>query len=217
MTGIQKIIVVVLAAALVLGAILANVLGVYQGFLDRFSLLAFRPVSLGLILAIMLANAGLLWVTIYAVLRFYKIQRLSSLEKALPPSFAPRESARREWEEIRMLANSSAPSEWNMAVLRADALAEQALRDAGYEGQTFADRLKIADPTVLKSLDQLWSAHRVRNIIAHEPLEQHSRESIITALRAYEQALKELGMLEEPSPPPAPTPAPVQEQKKPVS
>ncbi|MEK7082402.1 MAG: hypothetical protein AAB915_01875, partial [Patescibacteria group bacterium] len=62
---------------------------------------------------------------------------------------------------------------------------------------TLADRLKVADPETLPSLDTLWSAHRLRNAIAHDPLEQHTKDSIIYSLRAYETALKELGALIE--------------------
>lgn len=105
------------------------------------------------------------------------------------------------WREIRALANSGNPSDWNMAVLRADALLDEILAREGYEGETIAERLKVADPTRIPSLDRLWSAHRVRNMIAHDPLEQHTKETVIAALRSYETALKELGVIrEEPLP-----------------
>jgi hypothetical protein len=84
-----------------------------------------------------------------------------------------------------------------MAVIRADALLEDVLMHLGYEGATLAERLKIIDASQMPSLDRVWSAHRLRNMIVHDPLEQHTKETIIQALRSYEQALKELGMMEE--------------------
>ena len=107
------------------------------------------------------------------------------------------EEGGRAWDGIRDLANSGNPSDWNMAVLRADALLDDILSRQGYDGITMAERLKVVDPVKLPSLDRLWSAHRLRNMIAHDPLEQHTKETIIHALRSYEVALKELGMLRE--------------------
>ena len=101
------------------------------------------------------------------------------------------------WQEIRALADSGNPSDWNMAVLRADALLEDVLAERGYEGESIAERLAIVDPSALPSLDRLWSAHRLRNMIAHDPLEQHTKETIIQALRSYEAALKDLKVLGE--------------------
>lgn len=101
------------------------------------------------------------------------------------------------WEGIRSLANSTNPSDWNMAILRADALIDDVLSHQGYEGTTLAERLKIADPIKLTSLDSLWSAHRLRNTIAHDPLMEHTRETVMVALRSYEASLKELGTLGE--------------------
>lgn len=106
-----------------------------------------------------------------------------------------REEIRNNWEDIRILANSPNASDWNMAVLRADAQLDDVLEHLGHEGPTLAERLKQADPTILKSIDRIWSAHRLRNAIAHDPTVQHPREAIIHALHSYEQAFKELGLM----------------------
>jgi len=132
---------------------------------------------------------------------FRKFSKLKTLPP--PPSGAPVTPAApqievlQSWDRIRKLANSANPSDWNMAVIRADALLEDVLMHLGYEGTTLAERLKIIDTSKMPSLDRVWSAHRLRNMIAHDPLEQHTKETIIQALRSYEQALKELGMMEE--------------------
>lgn len=107
----------------------------------------------------------------------------------------PKTEVKESWNHIRELANSRNPSDWNMAILRADALLDDILQHIGYQGATLAERLKIVDPTKLLSLERIWSAHRLRNMIAHDPLEQHTKETIVHALRSYEQALKELGMM----------------------
>ena len=115
-----------------------------------------------------------------------------------PPNIhivSPREVVNSNWKEIRDLANSESPSDWNMAIIRADGLLNDMLHNLGYEGETMADRLKIVDPTRLLSLDRVWSAHRLRNNIVHGPPQNYTKETIIQALRSYEQGLKELGMM----------------------
>lgn len=132
------------------------------------------------------------------------IRKHAQLGKRPPPkkeidvhTVLPKKEARESWNRIRELANSSSPSDWNMAILRADALLDDMLQHLGYQGTTLAERLKVVDPTKLQSLERVWSAHRLRNMIAHDPLEQHTRETIVHTLRSYEQALKELGMMED--------------------
>ena len=87
-----------------------------------------------------------------------------------------------------------------MAILRADALLDDTLREAGYEGATMADRLKVVDPNQLPSLDRIWSSHRLRNAIAHNPTDQHTRETIVSAVSSYRQAFRDLGFITELSP-----------------
>lgn len=101
------------------------------------------------------------------------------------------------WERIRELMNSQSPSDWNMAIIRADALLDDALVHLGYTGDTMGDRLKIVDPVQLPSVERVWSAHRLRNTIVHDPMVVHTRETVINALRAYQDAFRELGVLKE--------------------
>lgn len=134
----------------------------------------------------------------------FVLRRHARLDKLFPPEEPPAvhvvpltETAKEVWEEVRRLANSSNPSDWNMAVIRADGLLDETLKNLGYEGETVADRLRIVDPTKLPSLDRVWTAHRLRNTIVHGPMQEHPREIVVQVLRSYEQGLKELGVLGE--------------------
>ncbi len=134
----------------------------------------------------------------------FVLRRHARLDEMFPPE-KPTEAhvvpltaiAKEVWGEVRQLANSTNPSDWSMAVIRADGLLDEALRNMGFEGETVADRLRIADPTKLKSIDRVWTAHRLRNLIVHGPRQEYPRETVIEALRSYEQGLKELGILGE--------------------
>src|SRR3989344_2789174 len=84
-----------------------------------------------------------------------------------------------------------------ISIIQADALLDDVLMHLGYEGDTMGDRLKIIDPVQLPSADRVWSAHRLRNTIVHDPMVEHTRETVINALRAYQDAFRELGVLKE--------------------
>ncbi|MEK7560377.1 MAG: hypothetical protein AAB539_00260 [Patescibacteria group bacterium] len=99
------------------------------------------------------------------------------------------------WESVAAFLESDNPAEWNMALLRADALLEEALTQKGYEGATLADKLRIVDPHQLPSIESVWSAHRLRNMIAHDLKAEYARDTIRTAIDAYQNALQELGFL----------------------
>ncbi|MBI3442771.1 MAG: hypothetical protein HY007_03325 [Candidatus Sungbacteria bacterium] len=128
---------------------------------------------------------------------------LISAQPAKTTEAAPADPAveiRVAWKQIELLIQSQNPSDWNMAVLRADALLDDALKNAGHDGLTMADRLKVVDPVQLPSLDRVWSSHRLRNAIAHDPTDQHTREIIISAIASYRQAFRDLGFMTELSP-----------------
>ncbi len=72
------------------------------------------------------------------------------------------------WQGIAAYLDSSHENDWKTAILEADKLVDVALRDSGFGGQTFGDRLTNISPGTLVSLDGLWWAHRVRNRVAHE-------------------------------------------------
>lgn len=189
---------ILLIALAFFGFYIGRILEWYRNLLDWFYSHDWNSTRRALTIIFTAINIGLAAIIVYAVRRIYELRHKVPSEEAKEIHVAaPKEEVRESWEHIRELANSSNSSDWNMAVLRADALLDDALAHLGYEGTTMAERLKISDPTKLQSLDRIWSAHRLRNMIAHDPLEQHTRETIIHALKSYEQAFKELGMMEE--------------------
>jgi len=169
----------------------------YYSLLERFYSFNWRGFIVTMQLIFFILDMLLITFVAFTLRRFHKLNKAAPPQAATISISTPKKEVRDSWEHIRKLANSPSPSDWNMAILRADALLDDILQHLGYEGDSMAERLKIVDPTKLISLEGVWSAHRLRNMMAHDPLEQHTRETIVHALRSYEQALKELGMMEE--------------------
>lgn len=143
-------------------------------------------------------NVALLTAMVLIIKRYNNLRNREIPQKEMVSHMiSPEQEFQENWQDIQALMVSNNPSDWNMAILRADAELDDLLSHLGYEGETIAERLKIVDPTKLRSMDRVWSAHRLRNTIAHDPLQQYTREMLVHAVQSYEVAFKELGVLHE--------------------
>ncbi len=100
---------------------------------------------------------------------------------------------RSEWMKIMSSVTSDAHS-WQFAVLSADKLLDQAMRERGIAGETMGDRLKNAT-SQLSGIDRVWTVHKLRNRIAHESNVAVSRRQTGEALKVFKRALADLGAL----------------------
>lgn len=86
------------------------------------------------------------------------------------------------------------PSSYHLAVLNADKLVDQALQELGVKGQTMGERMKNSADR-FSNRNGIWTAHKLRNVIAHETDAHVSYESAKQALHNFRQALKDLGAI----------------------
>lgn len=70
-------------------------------------------------------------------------------------------------EDMLTHSASDSPNDWKLAIIEADIILDELLKEAGYIGASLGERLKSISPTQLQSLDDAWQAHKVRNQIAH--------------------------------------------------
>lgn len=97
------------------------------------------------------------------------------------------------WLEIENSLSADHPATSELAIIKADKLVDQALRERGFAGQTMGERLRSAD-RVFADKDTLWRAHKLRNKIAHEDIKVEFNTAR-KVLPAYRQALKDLGAI----------------------
>lgn len=71
-------------------------------------------------------------------------------------------------DDVRAHSASDNPNDWKLAIIEADIILDQTLKERGYAGNTLGERLRSITPSQLGSIDDAWDAHRVRNRIAHE-------------------------------------------------
>ncbi len=70
-------------------------------------------------------------------------------------------------EDMLKHIDSDSPNDWKLSIIEADIILDEALKTAGYAGNSLGERLKSISTNQLQSLDDAWQAHKVRNQIAH--------------------------------------------------
>ena len=101
---------------------------------------------------------------------------------------------RSRWLTIEQsLVQGNDPS-YHLAVMNADKLLDQALKERGFKGQTMGDRMKFARET-WSNRDAVWQAHKLRNQIAHEPDVVVTYDQARRALAGFKRGLKDVGAI----------------------
>ncbi|HEY4518632.1 MAG TPA: hypothetical protein VJG48_03380 [Candidatus Paceibacterota bacterium] len=90
----------------------------------------------------------------------------ASVLKASNQKTAKKRSA--AWHDVAKLMASEKQSDWKVAILEADSILDELLEDLGYVGENLGERLTAVPKGNMKNLEAAWSAHKVRNRIAHD-------------------------------------------------
>jgi hypothetical protein len=100
------------------------------------------------------------------------------------------------WQTVGRYYSSANPSDWKLAVIEADIMLYEVLDKSGFPGESIGEMLKKTDRSKLQNLDAAWSAHKVRNEIAHSGLEYVlTRDTIEKAIANYEKVFDELNFI----------------------
>ena len=98
------------------------------------------------------------------------------------------------WMKIEHNLKKTEASSYTVAVFDADKLLDQALKERGFAGSTMGERMKNAR-TAFSSNNDVWTAHKLRNRIAHESGFQVSYVQVTQSLRQFKQGLKDMGAI----------------------
>lgn len=101
---------------------------------------------------------------------------------------------RTRWMAVEQSLERDNTASYHMAIMNADKLVDQALKDKGFKGQSMGERLKSAKDS-LPHRNEIWTAHKLRNQIAHEPDFKLDYVAARRALAQFKQTLKDLGAI----------------------
>ena len=96
------------------------------------------------------------------------------------------------WQHIQDLIKSYNPNDWRQAIIEADIILEEMLDKMGYDGVSIGDKLKKIERSDFITLDKAWSAHKVRNQIAHDGSNfKLTREQAEKTISDFEEVFRE--------------------------
>lgn len=101
---------------------------------------------------------------------------------------------RRAWLGIEQQLQKGNDASYQLCILNADKLLDKALRERGFKGETMGERMKAAG-SIWQNANVVWSAHKIRNRIAHETNVALTYEETRRALACFKQGLKDVGAI----------------------
>jgi hypothetical protein len=103
-------------------------------------------------------------------------------------------NANPRWHYIQTLIESPNDSDWRVAIIEADSMMEEILREKGLTGGTVSELLEAAKESGYRSIQDAWDAHLVRNQIAHEgvnfPISQLEGRRVIKMFQNFFEELR---------------------------
>ena len=102
------------------------------------------------------------------------------------------EAYHEKWKELQKLLRDQAT--WPLAIINADKLLDQALKERKYKGKSMGERLVAAQRDIQYN-DDVWYGHKLRNKLVHEQDIKLKERDVKDALIGIKQALKDLGAM----------------------
>lgn len=98
----------------------------------------------------------------------------------------------KRWKMVLDFITSENPSDWRLAIIEADNILDDLLKEIGFPGNDTGERLKNAPPSHFKTINEAWDAHKVRNRIAHDGMSfDLSYREAKKAIESYEKVFTE--------------------------
>lgn len=168
---------------------------VLQKFVDFFPTLeAWTKNVLGFLIGISIPLSLFFFIAIiYCVEQLKKIRQKEyemhdlKVETAFETAETGDTAMAHRWENALKHIESPNPNDWKQAIIEADIILDDLLTKMGYRGESVGEKLKRVEPGDMKSLNDAWEAHKVRNQIAHEgsgfTLDQHVARQVLYQYR----------------------------------
>lgn len=117
--------------------------------------------------------------------------------KGMDIPLASKGKMRKRWDKIKVRLKSESPSQYKVAIIEADAIAEEILDNIGYKGANMTEKLEQVGVNHLDDhLEALNGAHLIRNQIVHEVNFTIDQRMAVAVVGVYENFLKYLEFLD---------------------
>jgi len=100
--------------------------------------------------------------------------------------------ALKKWKKILSRLETGLESESKLALIEAEAILDETLKEMGYTGETLGERLKNVTSDILSNIEQVLEIHKICSDIRYDPTYKLSLDGARAAISIYEKALKDL-------------------------
>ena len=97
------------------------------------------------------------------------------------------------WKKIQKRAETGVEAEYKLALIEADDYLKEMLEDREFKGKDFEELVNNAGKIILPNLDEILSAHQIRNSIVYNPDYKIDLDEVKKILAIYEAATKNIG------------------------
>lgn len=97
-----------------------------------------------------------------------------------------------KWQRLQKLCSDK--KTWYQAIVDADSLLDEALKQRHFKGKTTGERL-VSAQHYISANDELWLSHKLKNKITENHLHKIGKKETIEALAAFRSALIDIGAL----------------------
>lgn len=129
-----------------------------------------------------------------------KLQIIDGLFKTAGDFFLtqafPKRHLNKSWQKILSRLNQSDEASLRLALIEADNLFDDLLKQMRISGESMADRLRYLNSSQIPNIDEIWRAHKLRNVIVHNHEYPVTRNEIEFGVKSYEKALKDLEFID---------------------
>lgn len=116
--------------------------------------------------------------------------------KGMDITTATKSKMQKRWNKVENLLKSRNVSQFKLAIIEADAIADEILAGIGYEGANMAEKLEQVGAAHLDDhLEALKGVHQIRNRIVHEADFEVDERLARTVVGVYESFLRYLELL----------------------
>jgi hypothetical protein len=98
----------------------------------------------------------------------------------------------KKWNNIQNLCLTK--SEWYKAIIDADNLLDEVLRNRRYSGSTTGERM-VSAQKVFTNNANLWISHNFRKKVQEKNITKFKKKEMVSIMQNYKQALIDLGVL----------------------
>lgn len=179
------------------GSVSGGVAGSGGDLLNTASLISTLTVLwIALTILAYLLSAGFIALLIYSSIRMHQAQDADARRYGTVHDIAHaiEETEHHRWTHVRELIESPTANDWRQAIIEADIILDDMLTRIGYTGSSVGEKLKMANATHFRTLQDAWEAHKVRNEITHQGSTYPLTDKIAyRTILQYENVFKEHG------------------------